>query len=74
MTSPPVLAHFDSRAQTIVSTDASGVALGAVLSQIQNGEERPIAYASRALLQNEPAYSVGEREALPCIWACESWH
>ena len=44
-----VLAHFNSNDKTIVSTDASGVALGAVLSQIQDGKELPIAFASRTL-------------------------
>ena len=38
LTSRPTLAHFDINARTIVSTDASGVALGAVLSQVQRGE------------------------------------
>ena len=31
----------------ILTTDVSKTALGAILSQVQNGEERPIAYASR---------------------------
>ena len=69
-----VLAHFDVDSKTIVSTDASGVAVGAVLSQIQHGTERPVAFASRTLNEHERAYSVGEREALACIWACEHWH
>ena len=69
-----VLAHFDTHSHTIVSTDASGIALGAVLSQVQHGKERPIAFASRTLQPAERAYSVGEREALACIWACEHWH
>ena len=64
-----VLAQFDTQFRTIVSTDASAVALGSVLSQIQNGEERPIAFSSRTLSPAERAYSVGEREALACIWA-----
>ena len=66
-----VLAHFNSNAKTIVSTDASGFALGAVLSQLQDGKERPIPFASRTLAQSEQAYSVGEPEALGFIWACE---
>ena len=74
ISSDRVLAHFNSNAKTIVSTDASGVALGAVLSQIQNGDERPIAFASRALSPAERGYSASEREALACIWACEHWH
>ena len=74
VTSAPILAHFSSAADTFVSCDPSGVALGAVLTQIQDGQERPVAYASRALSPAEQKYSVGEREALACIWACEKWH
>jgi transposase InsO family protein len=71
---PPVLAHFDVDAITVVSADASAFALGANLSQIKDGVERPVAYASRVLSSAERKYSVSEREALACIWACERWH
>ena len=47
--------------------------LGAVLSQMQ-GEERPIAYASRARSPAEKKYSVSKRDALASIWSCEQWH
>ena len=70
----PVLAHFSVTDKTFVTCDASGVAVGAVLSQLRDGVERPVAFASRALLEHERKYSVGEREALACIWACERWH
>ena len=72
--SPPVLAHFDPNAKTTVTTDASGVAVRAVLSQWITGSERPVAFASRTLLEIERKYSTGEREALACIYACEHWH
>ena len=39
VTSPPVLAHFDPNAKTTVTTDASGMAVGAVLSQWITGSE-----------------------------------
>ena len=75
LTPAAVLAHFDPRLLMQVTTDASAVAIGAVLSQTQpNGYERPVAYASRTLTTAERAYSVFEREALACIWACERWH
>ncbi|KAJ8353420.1 hypothetical protein SKAU_G00209870 [Synaphobranchus kaupii] len=49
LTSPPVLAHFDFSSPTILTCDASNIAVGAVLSQLHRGTERPIAFASRAL-------------------------
>lgn len=74
LTSAPVLAHFDLASPTLVTCDASALAVGAVMSQLQGGVERPIAFASRALSPTEQRYSVGEREALACLWACERWH
>lgn len=74
LTSPPVLAHFDLLSPTFVTCDASNMAVGAVLSQLQHGTERPVAFASMSLTQAEQKYSVGEREALACVWACEQWH
>ncbi|KAJ8375048.1 hypothetical protein SKAU_G00056280 [Synaphobranchus kaupii] len=74
LTTPPILAHFDPSSPTLVTCDASAGAVGAVLSQVQDGVERPVAFASRALNPTEQRYSVGEREALACVWACERWH
>ena len=62
--SPPILVHFNSDAPTVVSADASAVALGAVLSQLINGQEYPVAFASKTLSATERRYSAGEREAL----------
>nr|XP_039268356.1 uncharacterized protein K02A2.6-like [Styela clava] len=73
--SPPILAHFNPNAQTIVTTDASGYAVGAVLSQIdRQGNEKPVAFASKTLSNTERKYSTCEREALASIYACEHWH
>ena len=74
LTSPPVLAHFDQASPTLLTCDASNTAVGAVLSQLHCGVERPVAFASRSLTTAEQKYSVGEREALACVWACERWH
>ena len=38
-----MLPHFDANLATSVSTNASSEAIGAVLSQVQRGEERPVA-------------------------------
>ncbi|KAL1140067.1 hypothetical protein AAG570_007044 [Ranatra chinensis] len=58
----PVLWYPDLRRQFVLTTDASGVAVGAVLSQVENGEDRPVAYASRKLTDAEirnPPYRAG---------------
>ena len=55
-------------------TDAGPVDFGAVLTQVQEGQERVIAYASRALTRVERRYSQTEREALGLVWGCERIH
>jgi len=49
--------------------DASKVAVAAILSQQQEGIERPIAYASRQMNKAEQAYSASESEMLALVWA-----
>ncbi|KAJ1107261.1 hypothetical protein NDU88_004654, partial [Pleurodeles waltl] len=65
----PYLCNFDHRRKTFLTTDASKLGLGATLSQIIDGEERIVAFASRTLNKAEANYSVIEREALACFWA-----
>ena len=47
LASAPVLAYPALDNTFILNTDASGVAIGAVLSQVQNGTEKVIAFFSR---------------------------
>ena len=44
LVSVPVLGYPDPKLPYILDTDASAVGVGAVLSQIQEGKERVIAY------------------------------
>jgi len=45
------------------------VAIAAILSQVQDGKERPIAYASRQLNTAEQNYTFSEQEMLAVVWA-----
>ena len=67
-----VLAFPNFKQEFQITTDASGIGLGAVLSQIQDSdEERPIAFASRVLSKAEKRYSTIERELLAIVYALE---
>ncbi|GFN82895.1 LOW QUALITY PROTEIN: Pol polyprotein [Plakobranchus ocellatus] len=55
---------FDPNAPTFVTTAASDVRLGAVLSQTPQGREIPIAHISHTLQPREQSYAVNEKEAL----------
>ncbi len=64
---------YDPNAPTFLSTDASGVGISAVLSQIQDGSERIIACASHTLQPAERNYSTLEQEGLACVWGTEKF-
>jgi hypothetical protein len=69
LTSAPVLAYPDYTKPFILDTDASNSGIGGVLSQRDaNGEERVIAYASRALSKPERNYCVTRRELLAAVY------
>ncbi|KAL1276731.1 hypothetical protein QQF64_036354 [Cirrhinus molitorella] len=53
----------------LLQTDASDTGLGAVLSQVLEGEEHPVIYISRKLTPAKHRYATVEREALAVKWA-----
>lgn len=69
LTSAPLLQYPDFDKTFVLTTDASNVAIGAVLSQGPIGSDKPVAYASRTLSDTEARYSTIERECLAIIWA-----
>ena len=67
LTSAPILAFPDFSQPFILDTDASQTGIGAVLSQVQEGQERVVAYASRTLSKAERRYCVTRRELLAVV-------
>ena len=67
LTSPPVLALPNDEDTFILDTDAAQSSIGAVLSQLQNGEERVVAYAGRTLNRNEENYCITRKELLAIV-------
>lgn len=65
----PISQYPDFSKQFILTTDASNVALGAVLSQGSLGSDKPVSFASRTLNETEQNYSTVEKEMLAIIWA-----
>ena len=64
LTGAGLVAHPRDDGQFILDTDASAKTIGCVLSQVQDGKERVIAYGSRTLSRTEQNYCVTDRELL----------
>ena len=71
LTNAPILAFPKLDVPFILDSDASDGGLGAVLSQVQYGRERVIAYAARALSKAERNYSTTRKELLALLWGTE---
>jgi hypothetical protein len=64
LTTAPVMAYPRDEGGYILDTDACDVSIGAALSQIQDGQEKVIAYGSRKLNKAETNYCVTDKELL----------
>ena len=73
--SATVLAHYNPDLPVLLAGDASAYGVGSVISHVfPNGEERPIAFASRTLTSSEKNYSQLEKEALSLIFGLRKFH
>jgi hypothetical protein len=66
--SDQVLAYTNFKDNFILTTDASKFAEAAILSQVQNGVERPVSYASRHMNKAEQNYLDSEAELSAVTW------
>ena len=70
----PILGFPNIQDQYFLDCDASSAAIGAVLSQLQNGQERVIAYFSKTLNKAQRQYCVTRRELLAIVEAVKFFH
>ena len=74
-TEVPILRHFDPERHIRLETDASGYAIGGVLSQldIETGQWHPVAYFSRKMIPAETRYETHDGELLAIVEAFKNW-
>lgn len=70
---PPVLKFPDMNKEFVLITDASQVAISAILNQKYDGLDHPVGYVSRTLTQTEQNYSTIERECLAVVYAVKHY-
>ena len=71
--SSPIVAFPNETDMFVVDTDASAHSIGAVLSQVQDGHERVIAYGSKVLSKQEKNYCTTRRELLSIVHFVPKW-
>ena len=75
LTSAPVLGFpQESEGIFICDADASNDALGSVLSQVQNGQERVIGYYSKCFNKAERRYCTTRKELVAVVSSIQHWH
>ena len=79
-TKAPILQHFDPECHIRIETDASGYAIGGVLSQLTSdhltsdqGQWHPVAYFSRKMIPAETRYETHNDELLAIVEAFKTW-
>jgi transposase InsO family protein len=74
MTTTPLLAHYVPERETRMETDASDGVVAGVLSQMVDGQWRPVAYFSKAMSGPECNYPIHDKELLAIVRGIEEWY
>ena len=74
ITSECILVHYDPKKELVLACDASPYGIGAVLSHRIEGDDKPIAFASRSLAPAEKKYSQLDKEGLAIIFGVKRFH
>ena len=70
-----LLVHYDDSKPLVLTCDASPYGIGAILSHtMEDGTDRPVAYASRTLTVAEKKYSQLEKEGLAIVFGTKKFH
>jgi len=71
----PVLKRPDFEKEFKLFTDASRIGVGAILVQEdEQGQDHPVYYASRKLVDAETRYPATHLECLAVVWAIQKFH
>ena len=68
-----MLAHYDSKLETWVETDASNFVVAGVLSQMHGEVLKPVAYFSKKMTPAECNYMIYDKELLAIVKSFETW-
>ena len=75
-TKAPILQHFDSECHIQIEIDASGYAIGRVLSQLTSdnlGQWHPVAFYLQKIIPAETRYKIHNGELLSIVEAFKTW-
>ena len=74
VTPASILAHFDATLPSIIETDVSDYAVGAIhLQTYKKGRVHPVAFLSRKFSPAEMNYDIHDKERVAIVLAFQEW-